>query len=689
MNAERLQNHYSVRKWFSTIFIVLSLLFCLALVPLVFYLQNTFYNLQHEKNLQSLNMGTKELDTIVTGITNVSRTLADDSTFRRLRYVEPDYDSVPFSVQKRLRYIFSNMLLPYNIISDAALQMAPNVVICTDNIFFESHTMYYPDLFCVNNLFYDEWLSLLSEYSSTFLPVCHVKSFSQEYDALIYSVKWSRSSYIYACLNISDVKNLFFPKADQNGCYFSIKNAHGDILYRDLPDSVQKYQTLTSKTSTSSLEICIYIENSCFFRALRPMYIFLAVYIFVYFILLIVSILLGTNISTAPVFKILQTLELSQNTVLVHQKVLQTRFFEKAIFGQFAGSHEIEQFHCYFPAFPKQYCLVLIRLLPDLENTTALYTEPLLLIQSFLQGELPGAYLQQLSDTELLLLIAAEDFQSSREVLDFVVSNINEEEPAYTIRCASSRVYQNIESLPAAYRQIRVMEGLSAFQNNICTPEDCLEATNTKINVAMTELLTLYTAISHGNKDMALKLLGTCSAEIRFEQNATFHKTAYDMIYSILTCVKLEHPKQLIDEHIPPYKEGRSLYVILHESVSSFCSNINDNDSTEITPLAKALLQYVDEHYYDYDLCLTTLETHFKCSPSTISKIFKQATNMTMSKYIEQKRMNRANELLAQGQKTVTEIAAECGFGNPNSFYKAYKRFYGYAPTLQHTETDQ
>ena len=62
---------------------------------------------------------------------------------------------------------------------------------------------------------------------------------------------------------------------------------------------------------------------------------------------------------------------------------------------------------------------------------------------------------------------------------------------------------------------------------------------------------------------------------------------------------------------------------------------------------------------------------------------------MTMSKYIEQKRMNRANELLAQGQKTVTEIAAECGFGNPNSFYKAYKRFYGYAPTLQHTETDQ
>ena len=43
--------------------------------------------------------------------------------------------------------------------------------------------------------------------------------------------------------------------------------------------------------------------------------------------------------------------------------------------------------------------------------------------------------------------------------------------------------------------------------------------------------------------------------------------------------------------------------------------------------------------------------------------------------------MNMANELLKHKEKTIGEIATECGYTNPNSFYKAYKRIYGYAPT--------
>jgi AraC-like DNA-binding protein len=41
-----------------------------------------------------------------------------------------------------------------------------------------------------------------------------------------------------------------------------------------------------------------------------------------------------------------------------------------------------------------------------------------------------------------------------------------------------------------------------------------------------------------------------------------------------------------------------------------------------------------------------------------------------------------SNELLAQNEKSVTEIALECGYSLPHSFYKAYKRVYGHAPTL-------
>ena len=43
--------------------------------------------------------------------------------------------------------------------------------------------------------------------------------------------------------------------------------------------------------------------------------------------------------------------------------------------------------------------------------------------------------------------------------------------------------------------------------------------------------------------------------------------------------------------------------------------------------------------------------------------------------------MNLASELLSQKDKTIAEVADECGYTNPNSFYKAYKRVYGCAPT--------
>ena len=45
---------------------------------------------------------------------------------------------------------------------------------------------------------------------------------------------------------------------------------------------------------------------------------------------------------------------------------------------------------------------------------------------------------------------------------------------------------------------------------------------------------------------------------------------------------------------------------------------------------------------------------------------------MTPVEYIEQKRMGRANELLAQKQK----------------MYKAYKRIYGHAPTRQGADAE-
>ncbi|MBI5205555.1 MAG: helix-turn-helix transcriptional regulator [Nitrospirae bacterium] len=63
-------------------------------------------------------------------------------------------------------------------------------------------------------------------------------------------------------------------------------------------------------------------------------------------------------------------------------------------------------------------------------------------------------------------------------------------------------------------------------------------------------------------------------------------------------------------------------------------------------------------------------------SPSHFSRIFKQETGISPMDYLNRIRMDRAKKLLLAGDKSITEIAIECGFGS-SSYLSAcfYKRF--------------
>ena len=736
--------NHSIFQWFLLIFTLTSLIFCLTLFPLLSYLQSTFSELQMEKARQQLSTGAAKLEDTVTGLLNVSSMLSSDPRFVILRYNEPDYSAVPANIRNQLKNTFGGSLYPLETISDAALLFDQNVAITQNTIFFYDVTCYYPDFFCVDDLSYEEWEQLLSGKNSVFLPIHHIKTHQKEYNALVYVIRWGSSAYIYACLDISTIKELLIADPDLNGYYFTITDTNENLLYSDLPENEQNYQTLGQKISSGGLSITIHIADSVFFNKMKPLYIFFGIYCGICVIVLTLVSLTGTHISSRPILNILRTLDLSvnipaegtaksadsrrfkdtpailrhstanlrsgfdyisdrilsadhtlgqyQSMLLTQQKILQARFLEKAISGQLISPKDINLFHSYFPDFPDSYCLLLLRLQVDEDHTGTIYADSMSLLQSFLGSELPHAYHQQLSTTELLLLISEADYESYCRALDFTVENINREEPSYDIRCVASRIFKHSEDLPAAYRQVQDMIELHfpCSQQRVCTMSDCVERPSDlqqNMPFAMTDLTTLYSAISCGNQEFALEKLQMYSEKLNFTRNATLNLHIHEMISTILVFIKLEHPLLLMDLHIPAYRTNdnqnpdNSLYSQLEKTVCSFCSLIKENLQDESDSLVKDLISYIDRHYTDCDLCFTTLETQFHCSSSTIRKLFKNATSMTVSHYIEQKRMNLASELLTQKDKSIAEVAAECGYTTPNSFYKAYKRVYGCAPT--------
>ncbi len=710
----------TVIRWFSKIFISISLAFLLLLLPLFASSKNNFSDLQIEKRKQLLNSGATRISSTVSGMINVSKALRGDSRFTPLKYPNSNYKDISLSTQHQLQAELENLTHPYDFVSHTALHLNEDVTITDSALFFENQLDYYPNFFQVNDLSYEEWMNLLSASSTGFTPVCHIKTYSSEYDALIFVTPWTSTTYLYTCINVNTIKQLIIEEESLDTCYFTITSSDNTVLYSDLPNDLKNYETISEACSTGRINISVHIPNSVLFQNMKSFYVFILLYA-IACIMLIVSIgFIGTKQAAKPVMNILnilehsrhlkpsdsniplstakgfdyisdsilnaeQNLEAYQSTFATQQKVLQARFIEKAINGQLVSKNDIQDFHSYFPNFPEKYRMLLIKLwsYTSVPNTM-LYQEPLLLLHSFLGQEIPCVYQQQINDTELLMILNEEDYENSYETLNFIINNINQEEPTYHAYCMASNIYSNLEDIPTAYQQLRAVDGISfsEYQSQICTVADTLEDSDVKIPVTMIDLMTLYTAIISGNAELSLSRLSTYSDELEKSENKNFAKPVYEVIKSMLTYIKMEYLQLMFEQKIPSYQADKGLYEQLSKTVESFCSLISEHNNVDKDSFTQELFSYIDAHYTDSDICLTSLRAHFKCSESTIRKVFKKVTDVPIARYIEQKRMILANDLLAKNELSVTEIALKCGYTLPHSFYKAYKRVYGHAPTL-------
>jgi len=90
-------------------------------------------------------------------------------------------------------------------------------------------------------------------------------------------------------------------------------------------------------------------------------------------------------------------------------------------------------------------------------------------------------------------------------------------------------------------------------------------------------------------------------------------------------------------------------------------------------------LRYVSEHYTE-EISLDKLSGACCMSRSYFCRCFKEITGRTPTSYVNEYRLTRARALLTAEDKSVAEIAAECGFSDSNYFSRLFTKFYGISP---------
>ena len=91
------------------------------------------------------------------------------------------------------------------------------------------------------------------------------------------------------------------------------------------------------------------------------------------------------------------------------------------------------------------------------------------------------------------------------------------------------------------------------------------------------------------------------------------------------------------------------------------------------------ITEYIDEHT-DEQLSLATLAQIAGVSTFHFARMFKVDTGMTPHKYVLNHRVNKARQLLEQGNKSLAEIAYDVGFSSQSHMITSFKRYVGTSP---------
>lgn len=105
------------------------------------------------------------------------------------------------------------------------------------------------------------------------------------------------------------------------------------------------------------------------------------------------------------------------------------------------------------------------------------------------------------------------------------------------------------------------------------------------------------------------------------------------------------------------------------------------NSKTKADDFIARVMSYISLHYGNSELSLNLLSEEFGISPNYLSKTFKQSTGINFVDYVIAVRMQAAQRLLLEDDRTVNQIAEQVGYTNVTSFMRSFKKFSGMTPS--------
>ena len=668
-----------------------------VLAPIYHYADDMFVSSELAQYQTTLDNGAGELSSIVSGISNANYFTRRGDSFLSLRYsAEGQLNPVTLMEQQN---ILKGYFVQQSAILEAGLLFAEDLVLSTTWVFYPGVSVsYYPDMFHCVGLSFDEWHRLLRGNGSGFLPAADYTLRSKgAFRAVVYTMPWLNDGIMYALIPVEKLEALFLPRGAAQEISVSLRATDGTLLCAFGPEQTQPdAYTLSADIIGGGAGVTISIPRAVVNHRLHALRRLVLIYLGSVLLVAITLTVLFAGFTTAKplnslshtlpgvqeadrslpdVYRALSDGILSMDrTIADQQATIASHYLDLALARGFLSAEERTRLHELFPALPQRCRLVLYRLAPEESRRPEAV--------AMCRAAFPDCPLLPVDHDGILLVLDAE--HNHREEAARLLEEMNTALGG-GVRAIASGVEEGVDGLHTAWQQLMDIESsvpLSAF-DHLCTSRD-LPETRTVMPLSMQDLQTIYSALACANATLALSILENCTnALLLREDNAPLYHHSYLMLQQMLRQLQLENPAALGALHIPGWssRERNELFASrLPACFEQIAQQMRIERSAASRNTADDVLAYIHQNLSSASLCVDSVASHFGISSTTLQKLCKEATGMTVAAYVEMQRLSRAYEMLTETRAPIAQVAEACGFNSPNSFYKAFKRYYGMAP---------
>lgn len=93
--------------------------------------------------------------------------------------------------------------------------------------------------------------------------------------------------------------------------------------------------------------------------------------------------------------------------------------------------------------------------------------------------------------------------------------------------------------------------------------------------------------------------------------------------------------------------------------------------------LMEEVRNYLDEHYADSALSLSSIAERFYLNPSYLSRVFRKKTGVSLVEYLNNIRIEHACTYLIEGDWKIYQVAEKVGIPNPDYFTRCFRKKMG------------